>query len=237
MKEIIEQLEKPFAVKDINFRVGATNRDKTKGIALAYLDTRAVMNRLDEVFGMFGWYSVNEELNKGGLLTSLWVKINDEWHVKQDGSDYTDVESIKGGISGGLKRAAAQFGIGRYLYDLPNVWVDLKDGKYFALNHFELANQVLPDWAILPEELASVRKKSSSSPAATTPVTSTVTTPATEQPIPTSLEQARVFKCTTGYGKDKLFKDLTETQIKWLAQHGTAAEKAAASFCLDDSSK
>ena len=232
MKEIIEKLEKPFAVKDINFRVGATNRDKTKGIALAYLDTRAVMSRLDEVFGMFGWYSNNAELSKGGLLTSLWVKIADEWYVKQDGSDYTDVESIKGGISGGLKRAAAQFGIGRYLYDLPNVWVDLKDGKYFVPNHVDLANLVLPDWAILPEELAMVRKNKF-----TSPVTSTVTSPVSEQTTPTSLDEARVFKCVTGYGKDKLFKDLTETQIKWLAQHGTAAEKAAASFCLDDSSK
>ena len=227
-EEIVAALEKPFKVKDLQFRVGSRNGKKTSCIPLAYIDTRAVMDRLNEVFGMFNWYSINTELSKGGLLTTLWVRIGDEWFTKQDGSDYTDIESIKGGISGGLKRAAAQFGIGKYLYDIPTVWVELKDEKYFADSHMDLCNRVLPDWAILPEELAMVRKK-------TVPAKTNAEPPKEESKIeiPTTIESAKVLRCESGYSKGKLFKDLTEVQLKWLLNNGNAAEKAAAKLCLD----
>src|SRR5579859_1125356 len=39
----------------ISWRVGATNQAKDKGIALAYLNARDVMERLDEVCGPTRW--------------------------------------------------------------------------------------------------------------------------------------------------------------------------------------
>lgn len=47
-----------------------------------------------------------------------------EWVTKADGAGDSDVEAEKGAISDALKRAAVKWGIGRYLYDLGNIWVD-----------------------------------------------------------------------------------------------------------------
>lgn len=41
-----------------------------------------------------------------------------DWLTKWDGSDDTNIEATKGGLSGAMKRAAVQWGIGRYLYSL-----------------------------------------------------------------------------------------------------------------------
>lgn len=51
MKEIEEKLKAKFDENEIEFRVGATNSDKTMGLALAYVQARAIQNRLDEVLG------------------------------------------------------------------------------------------------------------------------------------------------------------------------------------------
>jgi hypothetical protein len=37
---MLKQLKQPFDPKFVKWRVGATNSDKTKGIALAYIDSR-----------------------------------------------------------------------------------------------------------------------------------------------------------------------------------------------------
>ena len=47
--EIMYALARPFEEKQISWRVGSTNADKTSGIALAYIDARDVMDLLDEV--------------------------------------------------------------------------------------------------------------------------------------------------------------------------------------------
>ena len=50
-QRILIALAKPFAPSEIEWRVGSTSRDKRSGIALAYIDARAVMDRFDEVMG------------------------------------------------------------------------------------------------------------------------------------------------------------------------------------------
>lgn len=58
-----------------------------------------------------------------GVRCILSIKIGKEWISKQDGSSQTDISPIKGGFSGALKRTAVKFGMGRYLYSLPPLWV------------------------------------------------------------------------------------------------------------------
>ena len=55
MENIFEKLKAKFDEKDLEFRVGATNSDKTMGLALAYVQARAIQNRLDEVLGFENW--------------------------------------------------------------------------------------------------------------------------------------------------------------------------------------
>lgn len=137
---LLRQLKEPFDPKFIKWRVGQTTKDKTKATALAYLDAREVYKRLDDVCGVDGWQSKLIEIN-GGFICELSIKINDVWITKSDSADFTDIESIKGGASSALKRAAAVWGIGRYLYYLPKYWIALDTHK----NLTEIPT--LPEWA------------------------------------------------------------------------------------------
>ena len=106
------------------------------------------MERLDVCLGPDKWKD-EYTLVEGGYLCYLSIKINDEWITKVDGADglMKGDNAVKGGISDALKRAAVKFGIGRYLYKLPQFWVDLKPGgKYLA----QTPN--LPPWALPKDE-------------------------------------------------------------------------------------
>ena len=132
MKEIEEKLKAKFDENEIEFRIGATNSDKTMGLALAYVQARAIQNRLDEVLGFDNWKTSYREVN-GGYICSLAIKINNEWVSKEDGASSTEFESVKGGISNSFKRVASSgFGIGRYLYEAESKWYPIKQqGKNF----------------------------------------------------------------------------------------------------------
>lgn len=121
----LQELHKPFPAAEIEWRVGSTNGDKTSGLALAYLTARHVMERLDAVCGAENWQD-RYEFHGARTICYLSIRINDEWVTKADGAGDSDVEAEKGAISDALKRAAVKWGIGRYLYDLGNIWVDLE---------------------------------------------------------------------------------------------------------------
>lgn len=145
--ELIEKLQKPFMPEEIEWRAGATNADKTKALALAYITSRAVMNRLDETVGIENWKDTYEKGPDGGVLCGLSIRVGNEWVTKYDGAENTDFEGVKGGLSDALKRAAVKWGIGRYLYQLDGVWVACEQrGKSVILKQ----NPSLPAWA-LPE--------------------------------------------------------------------------------------
>ena len=143
-KEIQEQLSAPFYPNEIEWRIGATNKDKTKGIALPYITNRAIMNRLDDIFGIDGWKNefIIQDKSK---ICGLSLRIGDEWITKYDGADDTNIEATKGGISNAMKRAAVQWGIGRYLYKLPTMWVAIEpNGKSYKIKG---KPPELPNWA------------------------------------------------------------------------------------------
>lgn len=131
-KDVFKRLSEPHAPEEVEWRVGSTNHDKTKGLALAYQTSRAVMNRLDDVVGPENWRDEYERWGERAVLCKLSIRVGDEWITKQDAASESDIESTKGGISDAFKRAAVKFGIGRYLYYLDSPWVDLEHGKYIA---------------------------------------------------------------------------------------------------------
>ena len=118
-KKTAEALAAPFPADLIKWRAGATTKDKTKALALAYIDARHVFNRLDEVVGIFGWETEISETPAGRIICTMSI----DGTGKTDGAGATDIEGDKGAISDAIKRAAVQWGIGRYLYDMPAVWV------------------------------------------------------------------------------------------------------------------
>lgn len=140
-KALLKQLKDPFQTKFVKWRVGQTSKDKTKATALAYLDAREIYKRLDDVCGVSGWSDKIIEINNG-FICELSIRMpSGEWVTKSDAADNTDIEAIKGGASSALKRAAAVWGIGRYLYYLPKVWVEIDQYK----NLKEIPE--LPEWA------------------------------------------------------------------------------------------
>lgn len=147
MKELMAKLQAPFPAEEIEWRVGSTNGEKTKGLALAYVTNRAIQNRLDEVFGPFGWQNEFEEWKGKSQICgiSVWDEEKKQWVTKWDGADDSATEAIKGGLSDSMKRAAYQWGIGRYLYKLPSQWAKLKPmGKSYVLAE----TPKLPAWAL-----------------------------------------------------------------------------------------
>ena len=176
----LNDLKKPFPSKDIEWRLqqcGEKTDGSIWGKCLAYITSRAVQERLDEVCGTDGWRS---EIRKDGnayLCTlSIRVKHEDgsvEWISRTDGADATDIESVKGGISGAIKRAAVQFGIGRYLYDLEEGWVTVcENGRYFGKTktnkQFRWNPPQMPAFA-LPEEEKEAFQKADKAPETNTP--------------------------------------------------------------------
>jgi len=143
--EIFKNLSAPFPPAKISWRVGSVTKDKSKGMALAYIDSRDVMDRFNEVCGPFGWQCDHKVAPDGKKVTcSIGVKSPDDgnWVWRSDGAGETDVEGEKGSYSDSLKRAAVSFGVGRYLYDLESPWVAL-DGNRIAQHEYKRLEALL----------------------------------------------------------------------------------------------
>jgi hypothetical protein len=161
-RQILEQLREPFPAEDIEWRVQRTyqRNGKWHAVVLAYVTSRAIMNRLDEVF-LTHWK--NEFLpweNDRGVKCRIWFKVGEEWYYREDGASLENnkehIDPIKSAFSNALKRAAVQLGIGRYLYNLEEVHVELKErGQHYQ--KVQEGNQTrylywdtpsLPSWAL-----------------------------------------------------------------------------------------
>lgn len=159
----LKDLSNPFPPEDVEWFIGVTNKDKTQGMAIPFITNRAVQDRLDEVCGIEGWRNEYKSLGDrdiigaNGELTakkssqlcgiSVWSETRKEWITKWDGAEESDIEAIKGSLSSAMKRAAVQFGIGRYLYKLESPWVAIEQrGRSYVMK----ADQkiIMPPWAM-----------------------------------------------------------------------------------------
>ena len=153
-QDLFDALSAPFPVEMIEWRVGSTNKEKTKCLPLCYIDARAVMDRLDTVCGPDGWQCNYTAGVNGSIICNIGVRMpgfvfmpigpsgpagsptpgiaQEKWLWKADGAGATDIEGDKGALSDALKRAAVRWGVGRYLYDLKAPWVPLDQGRYIS---------------------------------------------------------------------------------------------------------
>ena len=142
-REIQAALAKPFAPEDLEWRLQNTIEEKMRGMAVPYVTNRAIQNRLDEVCGPENWYNEFKPWHSNGKkdaqLCGIAIYFEGKGFItKWDGAEDSDVEPIKGGLSDSMKRAAYQWGIGRVLYSLDTVWVDIeRRGKSFVIKNSE----------------------------------------------------------------------------------------------------
>jgi len=132
--ELMNSLIEPFDVEDIEWRIqqsGISAAGNPWAMVLAYITNRAIQERLDLVCGPLGWKNEFMKGPDGGVVCGLSIlnKLTSEWVTKYDGADNTDIEGVKGGLSGSMKRAGAQWGIGRYLYNLEVAFADCLEVK------------------------------------------------------------------------------------------------------------
>lgn len=132
-------LSAPFESELIDWRIGSTSGDKSKGMALAYIDARTVMERLDSACGPNGWQNKYSPGVGGSIICDIGIRFPDgEWIWKADGAGATDVEGEKGALSDAFKRSAVRFGVGRYLYDMRAPWVEIEPmGKSYRIKDTE----------------------------------------------------------------------------------------------------
>ena len=155
-----KKLKEPFPAEDIDWRIqreGVSKAGKPWAMVLAYVTNRAIMDRLDEICGPQHWKNEYKQAPEGGILCGISIRIGDEWVTKWDGAENTNIEAVKGGLSGSMKRAAVQWGIGRYLYNLESTFATIKNeginGKYKHYNkkqniHYQWDPPLLPEWAL-----------------------------------------------------------------------------------------
>ncbi len=144
-KQLSLALTAPFPPDAVHFKPLAVKGNRA--LAAAYLDARAVMQRLDSVFGVGGWKDAYQLVAGGSVVCTLSVRVDGEWVEKTDvgspSEQPDDGDKLKAAFSDALKRAAIKLGIGRYLYRLPRLWVDYDPQKREFVKP-----PLLPAWAL-----------------------------------------------------------------------------------------
>lgn len=103
------------------------------------MTNRAIQARLDDVVGPDGWYNEYKPWHRSGQkeaqICGISIYFPEKGFItKWDGAEDSDIEPVKGGLSDSMKRAAVQWGIGRVLYGMDVVWVDIeKQGKSWII--------------------------------------------------------------------------------------------------------
>lgn len=143
-KNIREELSRPFAPEDLEWRIQVTSRDKTSGLAVPYVTNRAIQDRLDEVVGPENWCNEYRAWHGNGKKEAQICGISIYFEgkgfiTKWDGAEDSDIEPVKGGLSDSMKRAAVQWGIGRVLYKMTKpIWVGIEQkGNSFVIRDSE----------------------------------------------------------------------------------------------------
>ena len=126
LKETETKLKAQFPADDVEFRIKKVNKTLRKALIKPVISSQAVMDRLDDIFGIDGWkisYTVSDNCVKCKLL----IKFKEVWITKEGLALFT--ESFNDQSSIALGNAAAKFGMGRDLMCQPMVWVELNEKK------------------------------------------------------------------------------------------------------------
>jgi hypothetical protein len=114
-------LLKPFRQQDVEILAAATTSDKSRALCVAYADPRVYFGRLDQICGPANW-STELALGERGVVCRLTIF----GVTRSAGGDYpslsTDANAVTSAEAQAFKRACAAFGLGRYLYSMPQIW-------------------------------------------------------------------------------------------------------------------
>jgi hypothetical protein len=115
LQVLLVELKKPLPAK---WRVQSYSKRKPQATVMAYIDARDAMEALD-THAIYGWHRKHYVLDRK-MYCEVGIVMPDgttQWRSDCGTESNTDAE--KGQSSDSFKRACVNFGIGRFLYDLP----------------------------------------------------------------------------------------------------------------------
>jgi hypothetical protein len=132
---LLAGLAKPFHECDLKWRgLQIKERNGVKEIRVVpYVDARSVHDRLNEVCGWGGWcvehFPLYDQTSAKLVLDvcRILIAVKDGWIWREDCSEPTNYEPVKGCFSKAFVRAGVQFGIGAWLYRMQ--WVTLQHSQ------------------------------------------------------------------------------------------------------------
>jgi len=158
-EKLFAQLEVPFDPAQVKWRVMRTSSDRRTGLLFPFADPRAYSDRLSQILTPAGWsceYSISTvpsltRVDRGKVIVTSKILVASAVTINRLGSHagtgeaWADLDNAATTASAqAFKRACASFGLGRYLYNFGETWVQLNQrGEPVAL-------PVLPAWALPP---------------------------------------------------------------------------------------
>ena len=154
---LFTQLAEPFDPSEIKWRVTHTNRDGSRGAVIPFADPRAYTDRLNQLFTPTGWtrsYEVStvssvtrmkrdKLIPTGKVLVTCTLTITGLGCHSGSGEEWADEENaMTAAEAQAFKRSASCFGLGRYLYNLSEMWVPLDEHRR------PIEYPMLPEWAL-----------------------------------------------------------------------------------------
>ena len=190
--DVVAALRAPFAWDVIEVRPGSVRKDGTGALALAYADPRVYMERLDTVVGPEHWSVEFAPWGEHRLICRLTI-----FGIMKCSTGEADPKDKNAGTvaeAQAFKRSCVAFGLGRFLYELPQIWArGSGDSKSFK---FENPTRVIEEMR-RKYELAHAkptplppRSPNLSSPPGPKPTTSARTSVRQARPAPVRLAHA-----------------------------------------------
>jgi hypothetical protein len=117
---LMTQFPDLFAALAAAFEINEVKVFSKGGRELRYITARTAMNRLDDVLGPENWWDLYQP-GDNSVMCMLTIRLPDGQCVtKCDAGGYAGMpdsgDDDKSGVSDAFKRAAAKFGVARYLY-------------------------------------------------------------------------------------------------------------------------
>jgi len=130
---VLSELAQPFDPEAVEFKAGATTQDKARALALAYVDSRVYQGRLDAVTPDWRNEYTREYAGDRVIVTCALtvagvtrqaIGESLQASARADGSTVIEENAATSAEAQAFKRACSAFGLGRYLYSVPQVWAE-----------------------------------------------------------------------------------------------------------------
>jgi hypothetical protein len=130
---VLVELAQPFDPEAVEFKAGAVTQDKARALALAYVDSRVYQARLDAVAPDWRNEYTREYAGDRVIVTCALtvtgvtrqaIGESLQASARHDGSTVIEENAATSAEAQAFKRACSAFGLGRYLYSVPQVWAE-----------------------------------------------------------------------------------------------------------------